>query len=246
MKAINPINYPKTTSLFAIAFGILIIATMLPPLVYAETTTVAVDGQSYDVDYVVNGVSVEGITADTEWILLDIAVMVTGSPGTLEITLDRSFFDAKYEGVDDPFFVLADGDEVPFTEIETTSQNRILSIELPQGSESVEIIGTVFGNTMVEPVEEEQPVEEETEIKPQTECGPGTILQDGVCILDQRCGPGTVLKNGECVLEQKTPTEVSTKGMGKELGIALIASFIIAGAIGLILALISKASKSKN
>jgi len=34
--------------------------------------------------------------------------------------------------------------------------------------------------------------------------------------------------------------------MGKELGIALIASFIIAGAIGLILALISKASKSKN
>ena len=67
-----------------------------------------------------------------------------------------------------------------------------------------------------------------------------------MCILDQRCGPGTVLKNGECVLEQKTPTEVSTKGMGKELGIALIASFIIAGAIGLILALISKASKSKN
>ena len=246
MNTINPMNCPKTTSLFAIAFGIMILATMLSPLVYAEITTVVVDGQSYDVDYTGDGVSITGVDTDLDFISLILSVSVTGSPGILEITLERTFFDSIFQGSDESFIVLADGDEPNFSEIETSTQNRTLRIELPQGTEDVEIIGTVFGNTMMEPVEEEQPVEEETEIKPQTECGPGTILQDGVCILDQRCGPGTVLKNGECVLEQKTPTEVSTKGMGKELGIALIASFIIAGAIGLILALISKASKSKN
>ena len=82
---------------------------------------------------------------------------------------------------------------------------------------------------------------------PKTQCGPGTVLKNGACILDERCGPGTVLKDGACVLES-TPisSEISVKGMGSELVIGIIAAFGVTAAIGIILALISKASKSKN
>ena len=155
-----------------------------------------------------------------------------------------------------------------FTETETTSQSRTLSIEVPAGTEEVEIIGSVFDNpaaeteeTMMEETMEEETMMEETmeeetmmeepaetvEETPKTQCGPGTVLKDGACVLDERCGPGTVLKDGACVLES-TPisSEISVKGMGSELVIGIIAAFGVTAAIGIILALISKASKSKN
>ena len=81
-----------------------------------------------------------------------------------------------------------------------------------------------------------------------TQCGPGTVLKDGACELDERCGPGTVLEDGVCVLDSTaTPTSgTSNTGMGKELIISLVAGIAIAGTIGVILAIISKASKSSD
>ena len=60
-------------------------------------------------------------------------------------------------------------------------------------------------------------------------------------MLDERCGPGTVLKNGMCVAE---PESTNTQTLGKQLVYGFIAAFVIAGVIGIILALMSKASKS--
>jgi len=87
---------------------------------------------------------------------------------------------------------------------------------------------------------EEKPTAE----KPKTECGAGTILKDGVCVLDERCGPGTVLTDGVCVAEPAAKS--APRGLGTELVISLVAGFIIAGIIGGVLAIMSKASKSKN
>jgi len=152
------------------------------------------------------------------------------------------------------FIILADGDEPNFTETETTSQSRTLSIKLPAGTEEVEIIGSVFGEaapveetpveeTPVEetPVEEtpveETPVEEtpveETPVEetPKTQCGPGTVLKDDTCVL-------------ESTPQQSTVTV--SKRMGSELVIGTIAAFGIAAAIGIILALISRADTRKN
>jgi hypothetical protein len=81
------------------------------------------------------------------------------------------------------------------------------------------------------------------EDKPKTECGPGTILKDGVCILDERCGEGTVLKNGVCVIESTSITTVP-KTLGRELVYGFVGAFVVAGIIGIFLALMSKASKS--
>ena len=236
-------NIPSMSSLLKISIGLIILTIITSAFVYAETISVTIDGTSYDIDYTSNGVLVSGAEADLDFMSLILLVDVPDSSGTLDITLDRNFFDSTYQGADDSFIVLADGDEPTFTETETT-QSRTLSIELPAGTEEVEIIGSEFGTPKTpveEPTVEVPPVE-----KPKTECGPGTILKDGVCVLDQRCGPGTILKDDECVLAPQSSSPSSVKEMGTELVIALIAGFIIAGTVGVILALISKASKSKN
>jgi hypothetical protein len=78
-------------------------------------------------------------------------------------------------------------------------------------------------------------------------CGPGTILKDGACVLDERCGPGTILKDGVCVVES-TPksSNTSVSGLGKDLGMGLIAAIVIAGVIAIVLGIAAKADKSSN
>jgi len=265
---------PNVNLLLKISLGLILFTIISTALVYAETESVIVDGTSYDVSYTGTEMTVSGIEADTDFISLILTVDVTGSSGTLDITFDRSFFDSIYNEADDDFIILVDGDEPTFTETQTNSQSRTLSIELPAGSEEVEIIGSSFNNSVTEetpveetpveetpveetPVEEtpveETPVEEtpveETPVEetPRTQCGPGTVLTDGACVLDERCGPGTSLEDGVCVLDSTpAPTSSTSKGMGKELIIAVVAGIVIAGTIGVILAIMSKASKSSD
>ena len=261
-------HFPSVSSLLKISLGLILVTIISSAFVYAETISVNIEGNSFDVEYTATGMTVSGIEADLDFISLIFTVEVSDSSGTLDVTFDRSFFDSIFNGVDDDFIILADGDEPNFTETETTTQSRSLSIELPAGTEEVEIIGSVFDNpvaeteeTMIEETMEEETMMEDTmeeetimeepaetvEETPKTQCGPGTVLKNGACVLDERCGPGTVLKDGACVLES-TPnsSEISVKGMGSELVIGIIAAFGVTAAIGIILALISKASKSKN
>ncbi|MFB5624522.1 MAG: hypothetical protein ACE5RP_06400, partial [Nitrosopumilus sp.] len=133
-------------------------------MVYAETLSVDVEGNSFDIQYDATGMTVNSIYADTDFISLILTVDVTGPSGTLDITLDRTFFDSTYQGLDDDFIILVDGDEPIFSETNTSSQSRTLNIEVPFGTEDIEIIGTVFGSVDTVPVEEtpveETPVEE--------------------------------------------------------------------------------------
>ncbi len=256
---------PSLNSILIISLGLIFVAILSSTLVYAETASVNVEGNTFDVEYTGDGVSVSGIEPDLDFVSLIFTVDVTSSPGTLEVTFERSFFDSVYQGSDDDFIVLADGDEPSYSETETTEQTRTLSITLPSGTDEVEIIGSVFGTPAPEPVAEPapepvaepapEPVAEPTtepttvpiedeEDMPQTECGPGTILKDGVCVLDEMCGPGTILKDGVCVIESTPITTTSPKALGKELIYGFMAAFVIAGGIGVILGLISKGSKS--
>ena len=264
------VQLPSVNSLLKISIGLILFTMISTALVYAETMSVDVEGTSFDVEYTTTGMTVSGIEADTEAGSLILFVDVTGSSGTLNITLDRFFFDSVYDGLDEGFFVLADFDEANFSETETTIQSRTLSIELPSGTEDVEIIGSIFGQIVEETPVEETPVEEtpveetpveetpveetpveETPVEetpvdttPKTQCGPGTILKDGACVLDERCGPGTILKDGACVLDSTTPTSSPSKGMGKESIMGFVAAFVIAGIVAVVLGIIARASKS--
>jgi len=156
----------KPVIIIAIAFVLLIPSA----LVYAQTTPVLIEGNPFAVmDFTTTGMSVTAIEVLDEggFASLIFAVDVTDSSGTLDITFDRSFFDSTFEGLDDPFLVLIDDipEDSSFTETETTSQSRTLSIQLPAGTETVEIIGSVFGESasVEEPPVVETPPEPEPE-----------------------------------------------------------------------------------
>jgi hypothetical protein len=86
-----------------ISLGLIFVAIISSTFVYAESTTVNVEGDNYDIEYTGNGVSVvsvTGVEADLDFISLIFSVDVTNSPGTLEVTFERAFFDSVYQGSD--------------------------------------------------------------------------------------------------------------------------------------------------
>jgi hypothetical protein len=232
-----------------------------------ETLSVTVDGMPFDIDFTTMGLTVYEIESDNDSMSLIFYVDVNNSSGKLDVTFDRNFFDSIYDGVDDKFFILSDGDETIFRETQTTFESRTLSIDVPLGTEELEIIGSEFGFSKVveTPVVEtpvvETPVVEtpvvETpvvETTPTNECGPGTVLENNVCVLDQRCGPGTVLENNVCVLdssessssESGSTTNSIPPSSNKEIITSFAIAFGIAGVVGIILALIAKGHKKKD
>jgi hypothetical protein len=238
--------------------ALIVFAVIAPASAYAAAGTITVNLEGTPVDVVFDSEGVEILSVETIddafGASLILEVRVTTSPGILEIILERNFIDAKFQGEDDLFFVLVDGEDLNFEETETTSESRTLQITLPEGTEEVEIIGTEFGEPdmmeeeTVEEVEEEtvEEVEEETveEVEERTQCGPGTTLKGGVCVLDQRCGPGTILQNGACVVSPSASTgEVSiSKDFIVGGGVALVISFILM----LVLGAVARASRNKS
>ena len=140
-------HFPNVNSLLKISLGLILFTIISSALVYAETISVDIEGNSFDIDYTATGMTISGIEPDLDFVSLIFTVDVTDSSGTLDITFDRSFFDSTFEGLDDDFIILADGDEPNFSETATTTQSRTLSIELPAGTEEIEIIGSVFGDS---------------------------------------------------------------------------------------------------
>jgi hypothetical protein len=324
-------HIPNVNLLLKISLGLVLFTIISSVLVYADSTLVDVDGKSFDLNYSANGVTVDSVSADLDFLSLTLGVQVTEPDAVLELTLDRSFFDSVSENGDQPFMVLVDGDDISFAETLTTDTSRTLRISLPTGTEDVEIFGTVFANPVSESADQvtlteepssqvpedvnvvqikqipaefvdeskdpkiyvqrylnepsykswfeenypdytfyealgisesdydsivaslsepvETPIVEETPIvkeTPSVECGPGTVLKDSECVLDERCGTGTMMIDGVCEVVESEQPETVKPGMGKELITGIIAAFVIAGIVGIILGIISKGSRSKN
>jgi len=224
---------PSINSLLIISLGLIFFTMISFALVYAETIPVDVGGASFDVEYTVDQVVINSVIAEFEpsndYAGLIISVDVSGSPGNLELTLDRSFMDSIFDGVDDDYFVLVDGIEPNFTETKNT-QSRILNIEIPFGSEDVEIIGTVFGNSEIPSEDAPEPEILVCSVlcidgliqnpDGSCECVPEPVAETPKPVVETpkpvvetpkpvvetpktQCGPGTVLKDGSCVLDER-------------------------------------------
>ncbi|MEK6965894.1 MAG: hypothetical protein AABW62_00485 [Thermoproteota archaeon] len=199
-----------------------LLIVLAPVFAYAESGTIPVDvsGTAYNIDFETDGVTINTVSADLDFISILLEVEVTGAPGVLEITFDREYFDSTFEGTDEPFIILADGDEPTFEETETTSETRTLRIELPTGTEEVEIIGSqlldgTFGEITIKeeaPIEEPEIVPEETqeEVPVEEEIPEETVPEEEVPVEEttpeaetDKCGPGTILKDGACVLDER-------------------------------------------
>ena len=201
-----------------------------PAAVSVETLSVTVDGMPFDVNYSTTGLTVYEIESDTDSMSLIFYVDVFESTGKLDVTFDRVFFDSMYDGVDDSFFILSDGDETIFKETQTTSESRTLTIDVPSGTKELEIIGSVFNsfNVIETPVVETPVVETPTQSSDSNQCGPGTVLEGDSCVLN----PNSI-----------SPTK--SLGTSKELIISFTGALAIAGTVGIIFALISKANRNK-
>ncbi len=76
--------------------ALLALVLISPAYVYATPGVLIVDleGKSINVNYDAEGVEILSVQLDLDFISLILEVEVTGSPGILEITIDRNFLDS--------------------------------------------------------------------------------------------------------------------------------------------------------
>jgi chemotaxis protein histidine kinase CheA len=227
------------------------------PSAFADSIPVEIDGTAYEIDYTSNNVIIKSVTADLDFISLIFETEVSDSSNDVSITFQRDFFDAKIGYSDDDFFILSDGDEIEFEETKT-DESRTISFSLLQGTEEIEIIGTILTDNsflqaqLDEQAEAEAAAQAEAEAAAQAESEAAAQAEAEAAAqaeseaaaqaeiaeeeklekLVNACGDGTVFENGECVLSplEKNATNVSYGH--------LIYSTVIGMSMGIIIMLI--------
>ena len=121
---------------------------------YGDIGTIS--GDSFDVDYNIENGNIESMFLDPDFVEL-IITMNTSADGTIEITIPRTLLDAKFDSFDDIFFILVDGFETDYAEIESTSSSRTLVIPFFGGDSIIDIIGTDAFNPFLIETEVEIP-----------------------------------------------------------------------------------------
>ena len=122
--------------------------TYTPPT--SDSGHIGISGSSDLVGYEITGGKLLSIITDVDANLLIVRISATDY-GSLTLTIPRSVLDSKlYNGSDDDFFVIVDGEEVDFDEI-ISSTDRILTIQFPRGAEQIEIIGTYVVSSYTPP-----------------------------------------------------------------------------------------------
>ena len=154
-----------------LALALITVITITPA--FAETIGIEVNGVmkvNHGASFSTTGIEIISASADLESIALVFQVLVSESEseGDISITFDRTVFDAKIGNVDDEFFIIADGEEITFTE-EKGDDSRTLSFSIPQGTEEFEIFGTILFDESfllkLEEIEKAQALKEEEERK---------------------------------------------------------------------------------
>jgi len=105
----------------------------------AEAASFVLENQ--DVDYEIEGGIVTDMVLDSDFIELIVYIDSTND-GILQISFPRVLFDAKFNDVDDIFFVIVDGFQTEYVEITSDVYSRTLIIPFFAGDTQIEIIGT--------------------------------------------------------------------------------------------------------
>jgi len=108
--------------------------------VYADTGTISLLG--HDVMYDIEGGEILDLYLDVDFIEI-IVDFVSTDNGFVELTIPRGLLDAKLgSNEDDIFFIIVDGFETEYIELEADASSRTLIIPFFAGDEQLEIIGT--------------------------------------------------------------------------------------------------------
>jgi len=101
---------------------------------------IQVQGTDFEITYGISGGIIKQVVPDYDEKSLRIEVDSI-SNGTLSIKLPREVIDAKFGEEDDDFFVILDGLDVDFEEAKSGNE-RTITVDFPEGTEEIEIIGT--------------------------------------------------------------------------------------------------------
>ena len=221
--------FPK----IVLVFGVFAIISILPAA-FADSISVDTGESTYDIEYTANGVDIKSASADMDFMSLIFTVEVLDSEGQLEFNFDRDFFDAKLGSEDDEFFVIADGDEVSFEETKDDSYRNIV-FTIDPGTEEIEIVGSQIAGVSYLIEKEESDMQAAIEAEEQAIAYAEAEEAEIISILEESCGEGTILKDGVCVLEnppvQSTPINPTPLiyGIFGAMGIGLAVVLILWG-----------------
>ncbi len=127
-----------TSKFFSISLFVLLISVLSgSSLAQAESTIV----EDKTVDFEIDGGKVLSIVLDSDFIELVIDIDTTDD-GILQISIPRELLDAKFDNVDDVFFVLVDGFVTEYLELTNVGDARTILIPFFSGDSQIEIIGT--------------------------------------------------------------------------------------------------------
>ena len=107
--------------------------------------------EDYSVDYEIDGGSVIFIDLDSDFIELIVYIDAT-EDGILQISIPRALLDAKFDELDDVFFVVVEGFETEYVEITNGEDTRTLLIPFFVGDTEIEIIGTETLDTSIDEI----------------------------------------------------------------------------------------------
>ena len=215
---------------------------------YADSVSVEINGKSHEIEYTPFKINITGVEADIDFGSLIFSVKVIDSDASMKIVFDRILFDSKFQGEDSDFFLLADGEEVEFTEKKTNTQ-RTITFGVGEGTDEVEIIGThvagiaIFESTVSTPITEDVEKAEAEKAAAEKAAAEKAAAEKAAAEktisaeqkLKDACGVGTVYKDGECVLSPQLAQTDATKSMSFILpivigfGIAMVVLLILWG-----------------
>jgi hypothetical protein len=140
----------------------------LPVLAFAEEQTISVDfGKLYDIEYDTQGITIFEVIPNPDDFELIFEIDVSSPLSTLELSIPRDLLDSKQDGNDTDFFIIADGEAITFTEVESTDTTRTLFMELSPGTTELEIFGTQLAGTILEDEVILEEPEESVEVTPE-------------------------------------------------------------------------------
>jgi len=120
--------------------GFLLISLFFPfSFSNVEAESILVSGT--EVTYEIEEGTVTSIELDPDFIELLVNIITTGD-GTLQISIPRILLDAKFDVIDDIFFVIIDGFETEYVELVDVENSRTILIPFFLGDKQIEIIGT--------------------------------------------------------------------------------------------------------
>lgn len=100
------------------------------------------NGGTFDAEYTILGGKVKNMLLEPDNFTLRI-LLETPDEGSISIKLPREAIDAiRPDGQDEKFIVLIDDIQHPYSEIQSDSQFRLITINFEEGDSEIEIIGT--------------------------------------------------------------------------------------------------------